>query len=424
MPIKTGDQITAGDFRGMIMMWPNATPPQEWLLCDGSAVSRVTYADLFALLGTTFGDGDGSTTFNVPDMRGSVPIGAGQKTRTLSFDYVPTDLDLTLDGFVVDDARRLGNAQPVTLTQQGNREDRMGVPTGHSSNISVTSGSQWIGIGNNPCPTVDTKVCFLANGNSTGIVGLKYVVEVNSTRTAFKVSNSIGGGALTVAVTDTIYWAKVEPDNTEGESDLTSWSSTGDRWSLGGNAMPEVGDRIWCTYESSTSPNFGGIYTVSAVYPADSQFYTGNLGSDSGTVRWVNLGPNPLSQDIPDGTYYTVYIDETHFGLAFTFEEAIQGTKINFSDQGSENYNISLTNALRNKTLGQEGGHEENNMTVPELPSHIHGPNNLTRNEGAGFDNSDSGGESAIEGSTDATGGSQTQSLMQPYVTLNFIIKT
>ena len=49
-----------------------------WLLCDGSAVSRTIYADLFDAIGTSFGAGDGSTTFNLPDLRGRVPIGSGQ----------------------------------------------------------------------------------------------------------------------------------------------------------------------------------------------------------------------------------------------------------------------------------------------------------------------------------------------------------
>ena len=48
-----------------------------WLLADGSAVSRTTYATLFAIVGTTYGTGDGSTTFNLPDLRGRMPMGAG-----------------------------------------------------------------------------------------------------------------------------------------------------------------------------------------------------------------------------------------------------------------------------------------------------------------------------------------------------------
>lgn len=48
-----------------------------WLECNGVAVSRTTYATLFALISTSFGAGDGSTTFNLPDFRGRVPVGVG-----------------------------------------------------------------------------------------------------------------------------------------------------------------------------------------------------------------------------------------------------------------------------------------------------------------------------------------------------------
>jgi microcystin-dependent protein len=60
--------------------WLGATAPAGWLLCDGSAVSRTTYAALFAEIGTTCGPGDGSTTFNLPDMRGRVPVGKNTGT--------------------------------------------------------------------------------------------------------------------------------------------------------------------------------------------------------------------------------------------------------------------------------------------------------------------------------------------------------
>ena len=52
---------------GALMMWPTASAPSGYLLCNGSAVSRTTYAALFAVVGTTFGAGDGSTTFNLPN---------------------------------------------------------------------------------------------------------------------------------------------------------------------------------------------------------------------------------------------------------------------------------------------------------------------------------------------------------------------
>lgn len=62
---------------GCIQMFAGNTIPSGWLECDGSAVSRTTYASLFAAIGTTWGTGDGSTTFNLPDMRGRAPIGVG-----------------------------------------------------------------------------------------------------------------------------------------------------------------------------------------------------------------------------------------------------------------------------------------------------------------------------------------------------------
>lgn len=56
---------------GAIMAFARSTPPSSyWLVCDGRAVSRSTYSNLFSAIGTTFGAGNGSTTFNLPDLRG------------------------------------------------------------------------------------------------------------------------------------------------------------------------------------------------------------------------------------------------------------------------------------------------------------------------------------------------------------------
>lgn len=60
---------------GVVKMYASTSAPSGYLLCDGSAVSRTTYSDLFATIGTTYGAGNGSTTFNIPDMRGKIPAG-------------------------------------------------------------------------------------------------------------------------------------------------------------------------------------------------------------------------------------------------------------------------------------------------------------------------------------------------------------
>lgn len=88
---------------GCILPYSGNNAPQGWLLCDGSAINRTTYADLFNVIGTTYGEGDNSTTFNLPDMRGKVAVGLnssgefnelgktlGEETHTLIISEMPS----------------------------------------------------------------------------------------------------------------------------------------------------------------------------------------------------------------------------------------------------------------------------------------------------------------------------------------------
>ena len=89
---------------GTIVQWPGATAPANWLLADGSAVSRTTYASLFAAIGVQYGSGDGTTTFNLPNLKGRVAVGldssqtefntlgetGGAKTHTLTESELPS----------------------------------------------------------------------------------------------------------------------------------------------------------------------------------------------------------------------------------------------------------------------------------------------------------------------------------------------
>lgn len=62
---------------GFVMPFAGSTAPEGWLICDGSAVSRTAYSNLYSAIGTTYGSGDGSTTFNLPDLREATPKGTG-----------------------------------------------------------------------------------------------------------------------------------------------------------------------------------------------------------------------------------------------------------------------------------------------------------------------------------------------------------
>lgn len=62
---------------GSVIPFAGAAAPLGFLLCDGGTVDRTAFAALFAVLGTTFGAGDGATTFHLPDLRGRFPVGVG-----------------------------------------------------------------------------------------------------------------------------------------------------------------------------------------------------------------------------------------------------------------------------------------------------------------------------------------------------------
>lgn len=65
---------------GVVQAYAGSSAPSGWLICDGSAVSRTTYANLFALIQSTYGSGDGTTTFNLPNLQASFIRGAGTQT--------------------------------------------------------------------------------------------------------------------------------------------------------------------------------------------------------------------------------------------------------------------------------------------------------------------------------------------------------
>lgn len=69
---------------GVMFPYAGTSAPSGWLMCYGQAVSRTTYAVLFSVIGTTYGAGDGSTTFNLPDARGRVVAGRDNMGGTAS----------------------------------------------------------------------------------------------------------------------------------------------------------------------------------------------------------------------------------------------------------------------------------------------------------------------------------------------------
>lgn len=108
---------------GMVIAFASATPPSGWLSCDGSTVSRTTYASLFAVCGTTYGPGDGSTTFNLPNLLGRSILGTGAGTKVATF------------------ASRASNVITVTgLSNVADNEFQTGTPVLYSAPSGAMTG--------------------------------------------------------------------------------------------------------------------------------------------------------------------------------------------------------------------------------------------------------------------------------------------
>lgn len=128
---------------GTIQSYGAAAAPSGWLLCDGAAISRTTYAQLFAVIGTTFGTGDGSTTFNTPDMRGVFAKGAGTTNRTLGKDANGNFYAGTLGTYLTDKMQGHYHSPLTTnyFITAGGAGDFLGISGGSADGIRSSTGS-------------------------------------------------------------------------------------------------------------------------------------------------------------------------------------------------------------------------------------------------------------------------------------------
>lgn len=115
---------------GMIIAFGANAAPTGWLVCDGTAVSRTTYSGLFSIVGTTWGAGDGSTTFNVPDLRGRMAVGKGT--------HIDVDTLADNDGIAVG-SRRGGVSSGPSSTNQSTYDNPSGLTThAHPDHVHTT----------------------------------------------------------------------------------------------------------------------------------------------------------------------------------------------------------------------------------------------------------------------------------------------
>lgn len=139
---------------GILSPYAGGTTPTGWILCNGQAVSRSVFSALFTAIGTLFGVGNGTTTFNVPDMRGRVPLG--------------------LDNLGGSSANRVVATQADTMGQNAGEENHTLTTTempSHSHDIQTGNSNpqarQVMAAGDNSLVTVGSGIVKNTGGGAT-----------------------------------------------------------------------------------------------------------------------------------------------------------------------------------------------------------------------------------------------------------------
>lgn len=209
----TGNLTVGGAITGTfiptstILPYAGATAPTGYLLCSGAAISRITYATLFGVIGTTYGSGDGSTTFNIPDLQAYFPVGfksgdanfgtlggsGGSKTFTLATTNLPahnhsvTDpghthtISQTAHSHTITDPGHTHtvpnyNSNGSTNIRSGGTNQAQVADATNSANTGVTVNTTSITISNN---SATTGITTDNTGSDTAVTHLQPYLTIN-----------------------------------------------------------------------------------------------------------------------------------------------------------------------------------------------------------------------------------------------------
>lgn len=254
---------------GVMEAFAGSSAPTGWLLCDGTAVSRTTYSNLFSVISTTYGVGDGSTTFGLPDMRGRVPMGAGTGNQ----------LNASGSGAITGGTAMTARAAGVFGGEETHLLSSAEIPAhthpvsdpGHNHGAIATAGS---GGG--------ATVAGWTVGGASGANNTNFAYTGSST-TGLTVSNNTGGGGRHAVVPPFVvlnYVIKAIPDTPRGGMTATYTPPIVTSLPL----VPQFGDQVVYAADATN-----GVYWL-LQYDA------------SGTYPWKFIGGPPLVDVVAGGS--------------------------------------------------------------------------------------------------------------------------
>ena len=282
---------------GTILPWSSATAPTGFLKCDGSAVSRETYAALFEVVGTTYGVGDGSTTFNLPDLTSRTMVAANNTTsvgQAGGLNKVTPTLNQNLSA----------TAPQVTGAVTANVTGNVAAGVGNLAvNAATLTGSVTADVGNLEASTT-------INGNPSNAQNLGTSVSQNLGGS----SNSNIGGNLTGGVSNhTLSLSQIPshshnyvrsnnqlcPNFTGGPQQYAFRQANANTGSRGSNQAHSHGHNFAVSISGNVNTNVTGSVGVNITGSATSS--KGNLAGNS-TITGApgitsNLGVNAATLD-------------------------------------------------------------------------------------------------------------------------------
>jgi len=158
---NSGDEFSGLQPIGSILMWPTLNPPPNYLFCDGSQVSRTGFGPLFQVLGVFYGNGNGTTTFNLPNTSGrtvrgtGIGFGLGNTPGSDTVNLIATDLPF--HGHLLNDP---GHNHPAVFQGSGFASSPGGF--GNTCSAGGTTGNAFTGI---------TVTPSLTDGSGAGVPG-------------------------------------------------------------------------------------------------------------------------------------------------------------------------------------------------------------------------------------------------------------